>query len=310
MGERMRKDFYFESCGKGNIHCCEWLPNGQIRAVLQIVHGIAEHVYRYDHFANFLNSKGIAVVAHDHMGHGKSIGRNGIRGYFHGGWFHAVEDAYRLLQSTQAHFPGVPYILFGHSMGSFVARTILMEHPDCKLSGAIICGSAWQSKAPLAMALPICRLVCKIQGEQNESAFLQSLCFGSYNKRIEHPRTSTDWLSRDYKQVDAYNADPLCGFTATAGLYRDMLTGIAHIQKPEQLAKMDKELPVYLVAGGDDPVGNYGSGMKQLKKAFEDSGMKHVSLKLYPLCRHEILNEINRDEVYEDTFDWIVHVLR
>lgn len=308
MGDTVRKDYYFDSCGKGKIHCCTWLPEGNVKAVVQIVHGIAEHIYRYDDFANYLNTNGIMVVAQDHMGHGKSIGSAGIRGYFHGGWHCAVQDTYRLLQDTMTHFPDVPYILFGHSMGSFVARSILIQHPDSRIAGAIICGTAWQPKTLLSVALPICRLVCKMHGENKESAFLQKLCFGSYNKRVEHPRTVYDWLSRDAKQVAAYAADPLCGFTATGGLYRDMLMGISYIQEQENLEKMNTQMPVYLIAGGDDPVGNYGIGIRQVEKAFTKAGLAHVDVKLYPLCRHEILNEINRSEVYADVLNWITQI--
>lgn len=226
----MRSDVYFESCGIGNIRAGIWMPAGEPVAVVQILHGIAEHIERYETFARYLNERGILVVAADHMGHGKSIGRDGIQGYFHGGWFAAVKDAYQLLQETRKQYPDVPYILFGHSMGSFIARTILVKYPDSGISGAILCGTGWQSSALLKVAIPMCNYVCKKDGEKNSSRMLQKLMFGSYNNRVEHVRTENDWLTRDSRIVDAYNADPLCGFAATAGLYRDMLSGIRYIQ--------------------------------------------------------------------------------
>ena len=301
----MRSDVYFESCGIGNIRAGIWMPAGEPVAVVQILHGIAEHIERYETFARYLNERGMLVVAADHMGHGKSIGRDGIQGYFHGGWFAAVKDAYQLLQETRKQYPDVPYILFGHSMGSFIARTILVKYPDSGISGAILCGTGWQSSALLKVAIPMCNYVCKKDGEKNSSRMLQKLMFGSYNNRVEHVRTENDWLTRDSRIVDAYNADPLCGFAATAGLYRDMLSGIRYIQQIQSLKEMRKDLPVFFIAGGEDPVGGYGKTVIQTVKAFKNAGMTDVSCKLYPLCRHEILNEINKDEVFGDISKWI-----
>ena len=301
----MRTDVYYESCGVGHIRAGIWAPAGEPVAVVQILHGIAEHIERYENFARYLNQHGILVVAADHMGHGKSIGSNGIQGYFHGGWFSAVEDAYQLLNTTKKQYPDLPYILFGHSMGSFMARTILARHPDSEITGAVICGTGWQSSLLLNAAIPMCNHICKKGGEQDPSPMLQKLMFGSYNKKVEHVRTDNDWLTRDSRVVDAYNADPLCGFPATAGLYRDMLTGIRYIQKEQSLQAMKKELPVLFVAGGDDPVGGYGVGVQQTVQKFKAVGMKDVTCKLYALCRHEILNEINKDEIFEDILNWI-----
>ncbi len=301
----MRNEFYFDSCGAGKIRACQWLPQTQPKAIVQLVHGIAEHLDRYEDFAEFLNENGIAVVAQDHMGHGKSVGRDDIRGYFHGGWFSAVEDTYRLMRDTMAKFPGVPYVLFGHSMGSFMARTILAKYPDSGITACIICGTAWQPKALLAVALPMCDLLCRKGGDKQPSPALQKLMFGSYNAKIDHVRTANDWLTRDDRIVDAYNADPMCGFTATAGLYRDMLQGISYIQQPETLDRMNKKLPVLFIAGSMDPVGAYGKGVRQSAQAFKTHGMEDVTITLYPMCRHEILNEINRAAVCQDLLSWI-----
>ncbi len=302
----MREDFYFDSTsGACQIHCCRWTPEGEVKAVLQIVHGIAEFVERYDDFANYLNAQGIAVVAEDHMGHGQSINGDGIQGYFHGGWFAVVEDTYRLLTETKKEYPGIPYILFGHSMGSFMARTILCKYPDSGITAAVICGTGWQPAFAMPAMIKLVEAVCKKVGEANPSEKLQSLIFGSYNSKVEHPRTAYDWLTRDTKIVDAYIAHPLCGFTASAGLLRDMLKGIYYIEKPENLARMRKDLPVFFIAGGDDPVGSYGKGIRQAENAFRKAGMTNVSVRIYPLCRHEILNEINKEEICENIAEWI-----
>ena len=302
----MREDFWYDSKGAGKIHGCRWIPEGEAKAVVQLVHGIAEYIERYEDFANFLNRQGIAVVAEDHMGHGQSVNGGGVQGYFHGGWFTAVEDTMTLLRGTQEAYPELPYILFGHSMGSFMARTILCKYPDSGISAAIICGTGWQPAALLQPVIAFIEQVCRKNGEENPSEFLQKLVFGSYNKRVEHPRTEFDWLTRDAKQVDAYIASPMCGFTASAGLLRELMKGISFIEKPESLAAMRKDLPVFFIAGGDDPVGNYGKGVRKAAEAFQRAGMTDVSTRIYPLCRHEILNEINKEEIYEDVAQGIM----
>ena len=301
----MRTDFWYGSKGAGRIHAFRWTPEGEPRAIVQILHGIAEFAERYDTFAQYLNSRGILVVAEDHMGHGQSINGAGIRGYFHGGWFTAVEDSMQLLKDTRAQFPDVPYILFGHSMGSFMARTVLYKYPDCGLTGAVICGTGWQPILALPVVIKAVEAVCKRSGETNPNEKLQNLVFGSYNKRVEHPRTPFDWLTRDAKIVDAYAAHPLCGFTASAGLLRDMLQGMYAIEQKENLAKMNPKLPVFFIAGGDDPVGSYGKGVHTCAEAFRKAGMEDVSVRIYPLCRHEILTEINKEEIFEDVLQWI-----
>lgn len=305
----MKKEFYYDSIGQGKIHALQWQPEGEVKAVVQILHGIAEYADRYHDFAAFLNTQGILVVAEDHMGHGESMKQGGTRGYFRGGWFTAVDDSVALMKRTMAEDPNVPYFLFGHSMGSFMTRTILAKYPASGITGAVICGTGWLADALLTAAMPICKLVCKTKGEKHYSKFLQKLMFGNYNQRIEHPRTGYDWLTRDHRIVDAYEADPRCGFICTAGLIRDMIGGIRYIQTDAALSSMNKELPVFFIAGGDDPVGDYGAGVRKAAENFKNAGMKQVECKIYPLCRHEILNEINREEVYGDVLQWLQGVM-
>jgi len=305
----MREDIFYDSCGQGKIHACIWTGGSEPKAIVQIVHGIGEHVLRYDDFANYLTGCGYAVVAEDHMGHGTSSAPDNVRGYFHGGWFSAVKDSMKLKEIAQERFGSIPYFLFGHSMGSFMARTVLADYPDCGLAGCIICGTGWQSPALLAAGIPTSKLVCKLKGENKPSKFLHGMAFGAYNDRVEHKRTPSDWLSRDDKMVDKYEADPLCGFVPCAGLMRDMMMGIHYIQQKDTLAKMNKSVPCFFIAGGDDPVGAYGAGVRQTVEAFKEAGMERVSTKIYPLCRHEILNEINREEVYEDVKEWLDHLI-
>jgi len=301
----MRTDLWYDSKGAGRIHACRWTPAGQPRAVVQILHGIAEFAQRYDAFAEYLTAHGFLVVAEDHMGHGQSINGEGIQGYFHGGWFTAVEDSMQLMADTKAEYPDLPYFLFGHSMGSFMARTILSKYPDCGLAGAVICGTGWQPAFALPALIKVVETICKKGDETSPNEKLQGLVFGGYNKKVEHPRTPFDWLSRDTKIVDAYIAHPLCGFTASAGLLREMMKGIHYIEQKENLQRMNRQLPVFFIAGGDDPVGSYGKGVQTCAEAFRKNGMEDVSVRIYPLCRHEILNEINREEIFEDILQWI-----
>ena len=301
----MRTDHYFDSCGKGKIHYCRWAPEGAPKAIVQLVHGIAERVERYDDFAGFLTARGILVVAEDHMGHGGSISEECVQGYFHGGWFAAVDDTCKLMKLTMEENPEVPYVLFGHSMGSFMARTILARYPGSGISAAIICGTGWQPTFAMPAMVALMNIVCKRGNEQEPNETLDKLIFGGYNSRIPNARTAKDWLTRDEKIVDEYVADPLCGFEASSGLLRDMMVGIRYIQQKKNLNAMQKDLPVFFIAGEEDPVGSYGKGVKQAHGAFQKAGMVKTDIKLYPECRHEILNELNRQEVYEDVLRWI-----
>ena len=264
----MGKDFAYPSCGGGMIHGLRWEPKGEPIAVLQIVHGVAEYAARYDGFASYLAEQGFLVVAQDHMGHGGSLGKNGSLGHFEGGWFAAVADTYQLLQDTRAAYPQIPYILLGHSMGSFMARTILAKYPESGISAAILSGTAWMPGAVISAGLGAASMIAKCQDPNKPSKLLNDMMFGSYNNQIEHKRTTHDWLTRDQKIVDAYVSDPLCGFTMTAGLAKNMMMGLKYIQNTQHLKNMQKDLPVLFIAGSDDPVGNYGKGVRQAADAF------------------------------------------
>lgn len=298
------KEFEFASKGAGMIHAYRWEPEGKPIAIVQLVHGIAEYMPRYDDFAKFLASKGVLVVAEDHMGHGKSHD-SGADLYFTGGWETAVEDTYALQRMTREEYPDLPCFLFGHSMGSFMARTMLYRYPDANLRGAIICGTAWQPGAVLAAGRAVCAAECKRLGEKNQSKLVTNLMFGAYNKKFgKTPRTPNDWICSNTEVVDRYTADPLCGGAPTLGLSRDMLAGIAMNQKKQNLDAMPKDLPVLLIAGKSDPVGAMGKGVEKTYKKFKDAGMRDVTLKLYD-GRHEILNEDNHAEVYADIWNFI-----
>ena len=296
--------FYLNSAGHGRIYCRVWEPEGQPRAILQIVHGIAEHVDRYDYFARFMSGQGILVAAEDHMGHGKSLQVGDVVGYFTGGWDAAVADTFALQQMLMAQYPGVPYILFGHSMGSFMARTMLIRYPQSGLAAAIISGTAWMPSPVVMGGKLVCKLEEKRYGDKMVSELLTKLMFGGYNKAFVPARTAFDWLTTDAAVVDRYVEDPLCGFDATIGLARDMIGAFSLIQSKDQLQKMKKDLPVWFLAGKSDPVGNMGKGVRQAYDEFCKAGMQYVSVTLYE-GRHEMLNEKNRDAVYRDVLAFV-----
>lgn len=295
------KEFEFSSLSGGTLHGYRWEPEGKPVAVVQIIHGIAEHMLRYDEFARFLNAHGVLVVAEDHMGHGKS---EGTRLYFSGGWETAAEDCYTLLKMTHGELPELPYFLFGHSMGSFLTRTLLIRHPEAPLAGAVICGTGWQPGAVLAAGRTLCALEKQRVGDTGHSALLTNLMFGAYNKKFKPNRTPNDWICTDPAVVDRYTADPLCGGDATVGLSRELLRGLGFIQKRANLKKMNKALPVFFIAGHSDPVGAMGKGVEKTAARFRAVGMRQVALRLYD-GRHEILNEPNREEVYGDVGNFV-----
>lgn len=301
----MRSDFYYPSCGAGSIHGYRWEPEGEPVAVLQIVHGLGGHSARYDHFARFLASQGFLVVAGDHMGHGGSVSDEVPQGHFAGGWNKAVGDVHRLMKTTRLDYPDIPYILLGQSIGSFMVRTLLMQHSKCGVSAAVICGSGWVHRGILNSGIAAAKLIGKMQGFDTPSPKLTESIFSGYNRRIDHQRTDFDWLSRSSRVVDAYLADPKCFHVITPGLARDIMMGMKYNQEPENLDRMQKNLPILAISGGDDPVGGYGEGVKKMVQAFTQAGMENVSVRLFPLCRHELLNELNREEIYEYILNWI-----
>lgn len=299
------REFELPSTGGGRLHCAVWVPKQKPVAVLQLVHGIAEHIGRYDDFGNFLAANGIVMVADDHMGHGKSVGEGEVLGFFPSGWLGAVEDEHQLFCHAREQEPGVPYFLMGHSMGSFLARTFLYRYPDSGISGAILSGTAWQPEPTLRLGLRLCAREERRLTETGRSDLLQNLVFGTYNRRFRHARTPNDWICSDPDVVDRYTRDELCGFEPTVGLDREMLKGLQMNQKRANLAQMKKDLPVLFFSGARDPVGNMGHGVRRSAREFRRAGMQDVECRLYPEGRHEMLNEPNHMEVYRDVLQWI-----
>ena len=301
------QDFYFQtSTGRTSIHALKCVPDGKPRAVVQIAHGIAEHIDRYRPFMEFLADNGFVAAGNDHLGHGKSIRVPEEQGFFaeKDGWWRVVDDMDKLHDIMSNEYPELPYVLFGHSMGSFLTRTYLIKHPD-KYDGVILSGTGHQSPALVLGGNAAASVMAKLNGAMGDGAKLDSLAFGTYLNKIENPRAKFDWLSRDTEQVDKYIADPLCGFVGKIGLYRDMMQGIKFITDKKNIAQMNKEKPVYFMSGNGDPVGDYGKGVERAYNAFCDAGLHDVFMRLYPGGRHEMLNETNKEQVYQDILNWL-----
>ena len=303
---------FLSTDGKTQLHGMRWEPEGgSVRAVLQICHGVAEHIARYDAFARYLNGLGIAVVGHDHLGHGLSLPEGGTPVYFgeSNTWNTVVDDIYVLHQRIRLWYPDVPLCIMGHSMGSFLTRTYLIRYPGT-VKAAIIMGTGWQPKAVIAGGMAVAKAVGAVVGENGTSDLVTNLAFGAYNKLFAPNRTSCDWLSADEGNVDAYMADPLCGADATVGLFRQMLSGIRFNQKLSNLRQMDPRIPVLFVAGEKDPVGDCGSGVRRTYQEFRRAGVQDCTLKLYPGLRHEILNEkAQQQQIFEDIGQWLTSKL-
>ena len=297
---------FLSSNGTTNIRVRRCTPEAAPVGIVQIAHGIAEHVERYDAFASYLADNGYLVVANDHLGHGRSINDESDLGFFaeNGGWDLVVGDMRRLYEQTHAEFPGLPYFLFGHSMGSFLTRTYLIRHPD-GLAGAILSGTGQQIPPVVAGGKMMGRQALR-HGAKYKSERLNKIAFGSYNNRYPDRRTPYDWLSRDNAAVDKYIEDPLCGFIPSVSLFVDMMKGIEFIGSKANCDKMNKDLPVFLVSGDMDPVGEFGKGVLRVYDIFLSAGMNDVALKLYHNCRHELLNELNRDNVMKDLLYWLL----
>ena len=287
-----KTEFYFDSTSAlAKIHAAKYLPDdGDVKAVMQIAHGMAEHLERYEKFADFLTSNGFAVYINDHLGHGKSVTSDAELGYFgkKDGWKAFVEDCHKLTVIAKEENPGKPVVFFGHSMGSFVARAYAYKYSK-DIACAVFCGTSGAN--PLAgVGKVLAGAIAGVKGDHHRSKLIDKMSFGTYNDRTAK-RTPFDWLSIDEKNIDDYIADPYCGFLFTASGSKDLVSILAFVSSKEWYQGFNKSLPVFLIAGGEDPVGAYGKGVKEVCDGLKAAGVEDVTMKLYDGYRHEILNE-------------------
>ncbi len=303
-----REDFYFPATDGKDISAIKWSPDkiDNIKAIIQLNHGMAEHKARYEYFANKLTNEGFIVYIHDHRGHGKTAKNESEIGYFtdKNGWEQVVEDIHSLTIKIKKDYPNLPFFLFGHSMGSVLVRDYITKF-DENLNGAILSGTA-QNPGLLGKAgVKIAKLEELRLGKHGKSKLLNALTFGDFNKKFKPNRTDFDWLGRDNKQVDKYINDPLCGFICTTKFFQDMIKGTLDVNKLEKIDSINKDLKIYIMSGTADPVGGYSKGITKIYNVYKSRGIKNITLKLYKDARHELINEINKDEIISDLINWL-----
>ena len=303
----MRDEFYFPSKdGNTEIHTIEWKPEGEVRAVLQICHGMVEYIKRYDEFAQFLCEKGFYVVGNDHLGHGKSVQSKSEYGFFEKKYGNAcvLGDIHTLRQRTVKKYPEMPYFMLGHSMGSSLLRQYIQMYGNGP-SGVVLMGVVTDHRrSSLLFVKQLCRLMAAVRGWHYRSRMVDELVTGSFNKKFKPSVTRADWITSDKEHLDAYVTDPLCSFMFTVNAYYSMMAGMLGMQKKENISMIPKSLPVLFVSGAEDPVGNFGKGVRKVCEIYKSAGLRDVSLKLYEGDRHEILNETNREQVYQELYEW------
>lgn len=307
-----KNEFYYLSAdGKTQIHAVEWIPDEKPKAILQIAHGVTEYILRYEQFAEYLVEKGIMVVGNDHLGHGKSIAKDSEPMYFGptGSWKWAVEDMYTCTKMIKEKYPEIPYYMLGFSLGSFLLRTYLIEYPGIA-DAAIIMGTGETPPVQIALAKFIANKEAKKVGENHTSPMIKKLTFDTYNKFFAPNRTDYDWLCSDNEGLDEYIADQMRGGNLSAGLFREMLSGMKFTSEIKNLKKMNLNTPILFISGDEDPVGEKGKGVIKAYHKFQDIGMKDVEIKLYPKLRHDILHEKCKKEIYEYVYNWIEKKLK
>lgn len=299
--------------GKNKIHTVIWEPDREQfetpKGIVQISHGMVEYIERYHELAEYLNSKGFLVVGNDHLGHGQSVLSEDDWGYFsseHGSRM-VVEDLHHLTCIMKKRYPGIPYFLLGHSMGSFMARRYLMQYGR-ELDGVLLLGTGNQPIAALYLGLALVHIGEKIFGERYRSKWIQKLMFGQYNKRIQNPKTANDWVTSDQEILDQYNRTPACRFIFTLNGFKVLLTTLLYIEDKRHIRNIPKDLPIFLMAGKEDPVGNYGKAVEQVYRIYKKAGIECVDMRLFDHCRHELHNEVNREEVYRCIGSWLEHL--
>ena len=292
---------------KHTLHVIAWTPEGEIRAAIQLVHGMVEFIDRYDDFANYLCSQGIAVIGHDHLGHGLTAGHDDDLGYFarEGGEEFLIEDMHLVTEEMKWKYPCVPYFILGHSMGSFCLRKYLTRYGD-QVNGAIIMGTGEMPLAVLQAGKAMASLMMKSKGRHYRSKVLTNVAFSGYLKKIENPRTPMDWLTKDEAIVDAYLKNKYNTFVFTASAFHDFFEIMEYDMRQTKLEHIPRGLPIVIVSGDQDPVGGWGTGPKSLYRMYQKKGFEDVTLKLYEGDRHEVLNELDRQTVYEDLGTWIL----
>lgn len=307
-----KNEFYYPSAdGKTNIHAVEWLPDENPVGILQIAHGVTEYILRYEELAEYLTKNGFAVVGNDHLGHGTSIADGAEPMYFgpEGSWNWAVEDLHTCKSIISKKYKDIPYCLLGFSLGSFLVRTYLIKYPN-SVDASILIGTGQPPHMQISLAKFIANREAKKAGENHTTPMIKKLTFETYNKLFAPNRTEFDWLCSNNASLDKYIADPMRGGDLSAGLFREMLSGMEYTSKLNNIKKMNKDIPILFLSGDMDPVGDKGKGVIKAYDNFKKAGIKNVSIKLYKGLRHDILNEECKEEIYAYIDEWMNSILR
>lgn len=299
----------FEVSGFGGMKlpAILWLPDDETKRILQITHGMTEHIGRYEAFAEAMTAQGIAVAGYDLRGHGQNHGNPNVASFGKGGWEASLEDMRLFFEVLSARFPGVPHDMLGFSLGSFLLREYLGRRTD-GVSRAIIMGTGHQPAPVLSVMMAIVKGQIQKGGFDSTTELVRKLSFGTYNTRFKPNRTQSDWLCADTAQLDAYLADPLCRRDISSGLFWQLLSAMKRTGSRAVCETWNKDMPVLLISGQDDPVGDGGKGVMAVKKLLDTAGMKNVSLHLIPRARHILLDERESgaaDEAVRMIGDWL-----
>lgn len=297
---------FLSSDGHTTVKASIWTPEKEpVRGVVQICHGMVEHIRRYDEFAQVLCAQGFAVCGDDHLGHGRTAGGPENFGYFgeKDGYRRLVDDENGMRREMQARFPGLPYFLLGHSMGSFITRNYITQYGE-GLCGYICCGTSGPN--PLnGAAILLSHLMIGLQGGRRRGDFLNKMAFQDYNRRYGEVTTGHEWLSRDPASYAGVDEDPATSFVFTNAGFRDLFQLLYSVTGKKWSEKIPRRLPILFLSGDMDPVGQFGKGVQKVYALVKSSGVEDVTLKLYPGARHELHHETNKEEFFRDVIDWI-----
>ena len=301
------REFYLPSSDSMHqLRCMEWIPDGTIKAVLQITHGMVEHIERYREFCVWMAERGIVVIGHDHLGHGKTVSNREEFGYFGSkeGMTHVVKDIRRVTVYSKKKYPDQKLILLGHSMGSFLARKYLSVYKDGP-DGFILMGTGAPPEALVSAGSLLAGSMRKLKGEMYRSPLLYKLSLGNYNAKFKPVKTPYDWLTRDESLSKDFGEDESCQFIFTTAAYQDFFRLILNVAKEEIAGHARTDAPILIISGDNDPVGDNGKGVRKVYERLHKAGVDRLEMVLYEGARHEILHEINRQEVFEDLYEWI-----
>lgn len=299
------KDTFPSSNGVDSVSYRCYIPQKKPMAMVQISHGMAEHFGRYHEFAGFLAEKGFLVCGNDHLGHGQTATTLEDLGFFgeKNGWINMTDDLHLLTMKMKQEYGDLPCFLIGHSMGSLLARAYLSCYGK-DLAGAVLIGTSGENPAARA-SMPLIKLIAKAKGKRHRSGFIYRLAFGNYNSRYEKGSRKLAWMSQDNGVLDSFKADERCNFILTVAGFGDLMKMLLYVSRKDWASEVPSSLPVTLLSGDMDPVGNFGEGIRQVFKQLQMAGLNDLSLKLYPGFRHEILNEPGKEQVYQDILLWL-----